>query len=46
MILHRNVKVTYSKSTPDFLRGKQHYQLLNSKKAFFEVQRLTDILFR
>ena len=43
--LHRNVKVNYSKSIQDFLRSKQHRQLLNSKKAIFEIRRLTDILF-
>jgi len=46
MILHRNVKVTYSKSIVDFLRSKQHRQLFNSEKAIFEIQRLTDVLFR
>jgi len=28
------------------LRSKQHRQLLNSKKAIFEIRHLTDILFR
>jgi len=28
------------------LRSKQRRQLLNSKKAIFEIRRLTDILFR
>jgi len=27
------------------LRSKQRRQLLNSKKAIFEIRRLTDILF-
>jgi len=44
MILHHNVKVTYLKSI-DFLRRKECHQLLKSKKAFLEIQRLTDILF-
>jgi len=44
--LHRNVKVNYSKSIQDFLRSKQRRQLLTSKKAIFEIRRLTDILFR
>ena len=43
MILHCNVKVTYSKSIQDFLHSKQ---LLNSKNVIFEIQCLTDILFR
>jgi len=46
LTLHRNVKVNYSRSTEDFLHSKQHRQLLNSKKAIFEIWRLTDILFR
>jgi len=28
------------------LRSKQHRLLLNSKKAIFEIRRLTDILFK
>jgi len=28
------------------LHRKQHRQLINSKKAIFELQRLTDILLR
>jgi len=32
--LHRNVKVNYSKSI-DFLRSKQHRQLLNSETGYF-----------
>jgi len=31
MILHHNVRATYSKSLLDFLCSKQHRQLLNSK---------------
>jgi len=46
MILHRHVKVHYSKSTSDFLRSKQYCELLNSKKAILEIQRLIDILSR
>jgi len=46
IILHRNVKVNYSKSIYELLRRKQHCQLLNSKKAIFEIRHLTDILFR
>jgi len=45
MILHCNVKVNYSQSTLDFLCSKQHRQLLNSKKAIFEIQHLVGILF-
>ena len=44
--LHRNVKVDALKSIWDFMRSKQHRQLLNSKKAIFKIRRLTDILFR
>ena len=41
-----NGKVTYSKSTQGVLRRKQHRQLLNSKKAIFDIKHLPDILFR
>jgi len=33
-----NVKMNYSKLIYDFLRSKQHRQLLNCKKAILEIQ--------
>jgi len=30
----------------DFLRSKQHRQLLHSKKVIFEIRLLTDILLK